>query len=175
MNATQKAQVKRTFEVSRAFKVEIERDRIFDRKECKKIFFEGPAGAYKKKIGCYVFSLRNGRGSLPYYVGKTTNSFESEVLEPHKISDHYQCVVKDKKGSPEITFVALKSGKGPKPDTTIRELERHLIQMAYLRNPKLSNKHKLPRTRWSISGVVEAGKGRPCEDVRKFKRLMGYE
>lgn len=175
MSATKNAQAKRVFEVSCAFKVEIGKDRFFDRKGCKKTFFAGPASAYKKKIGCYVFSLRNGRGFLPYYVGKTTNSFEGEVLEPHKISDHYQRIVKDRKGSPEITFVALKSGKGPKPDATIRELERHLIQMAYLRNSKLSNRQGLPKTRWSISGIVEVGKGRPCEDVRNFKRLMGYE
>ena len=176
MSATQQnAQAKRTFEVSCAFKVEIGRDRTIDRKECKKTFFAGSAGVYKKKIGCYVFSLRSNRGSLPYYVGKTTNSFEGEVFGAHKICDHYQRIVKNNKGIPEITFIVLKQGKGPTPDATIRELERHLIQMAYSRNSKLSNKQGLPRTRWSIKGVVEVGKGRPCEDARNFKRLMGYE
>jgi hypothetical protein len=31
------------------------------------------------RTGCYVFGIRTGRGTLPYYAGRTTNSFENDA------------------------------------------------------------------------------------------------
>ena len=164
----------RQFTVSKAFKVELPANRIFDRKNCCKHFFDGEGREYKNRIGCYVFSLRTARGSLPFYVGKTWNSFEAEVFTPHKTSDHYQKIVMNNKGTPTLTFVSLETRQGPTPQTVIAELEKHLIEMAYMRNERLSNIQGRPKTRWSIKGVIAAGRGAPTKNERLFKELMGY-
>ena len=167
----------RYFEVSQAFEVELPSDRvILSRQECARRFFDGPARLYKDKIGCYIFSLRTGRGSMPYYVGRTWNSFEGEIFQSHKVSDHYQSIIKHHKGTPTFTFVSLVNRQGPKPETVIQELESHLIRMAYTRNPRLSNKQGLPKTRWEIKGVtgVQDCRGAPTKTVCDFKNLLGY-
>ena len=165
---------KRQFEVVGPFDIELPPNRIFDRKECSKRFFSGEAKKCGREIGCYVFSLRTGRGSLPYYVGKTWNSFEGESFAAHKISDHYQQIVSRHQGTPTMTFVILKKARGRTPETVIKELEKHLIQMAYTRNKNLNNKQNLPKTRWSIKGVVSSGRGAPTASEDSFKQLMGY-
>lgn len=165
----------RYFEVSQAFELELPPDRvILSRQESAQRFFDGPARPYKDKIGCYIFSLRVGRGSMPYYVGRTWNSFEGEIFQSHKVSDHYQRIIKNHKGTPTITFVSLVKRQGPKPETVIKELESYLIRMAYTRNPHLSNKQGLPKTRWEIKGVTGGGRGAPTKEVCDFKNLLGY-
>jgi len=165
----------RQFEVSQSFDIELAADRFFrNRSECAKHFFKGAAAAYRDKMGCYVFSLRTGRGSLPYYVGKTWKSFYQEAFHTHKFSDHYQPIVADHKGTPTMTFVALKPMKGRTPEAVIKELEKHLIQMACMRNPDLSNKQNRPKTRWMIKGVIGDGPGAPSKQASGFKQLIGY-
>ena len=166
--------VVRQFTVSEPFEVKLQDKRFLDRKDCCKNFFSGKARKYRNRIGCYVFSLRTARGSLPFYVGKTWKSFESEVFTTHKTSDHYQKIVMNNKGTPTLTFVSLETCQGPTPQTVITELERHLIKMAYMRNERLSNIQGRPKTRWSIKGVVAAGPGAPTTNERLFKELMGY-
>ena len=170
--------VVRQFEVSPAFEIELPSDRIFcTMKECADRFFRGNAKPYGDKIGCYVFSLRTGRGSKPYYVGSTVSSFKGEVFQYHKILDHYQQVVKRHKGTPTMTFVSLvKNGRGRPPESVIGELEQYLIWKAYKRNKDLSNKKDLPKTRWAIKGVVgqQDGRGAPPKPAAEFKRLFGF-
>jgi len=166
--------VVREFTVSEPFEVELCAKRYIDRKNCCKHFFDGKARKYRDKIGCYVFSIRTARGSLPFYVGKTWKSFESEVFTTHKTSDHYQKVVVNNKGTPTLTFISLEKCQGPTPQTVITELEKHLIKMAYMRNERLSNIQGRPKTRWSIKGVVGAGPDAPNKNERLFKELMGY-
>ena len=166
--------VVRQFTVSEPFDVELPSNRIFARKCCCKQFFDGAGRKYKNRIGCYVFAIRTARGSMPFYVGKTWNSFGAEVFTPHKISDHYQKIVAENKGTPTLTFISLGKSQGRKPQAVIRELEKHLITMAYLRNRRLTNIQDLPKTKWSIKGVVAAGPGAPTTNERLFKELMGY-
>ena len=169
--------VVRQFEVSKAFEIELPQDRIFcTMKECADRFFRGEAEPYGDRIGCYVFSLRTGRGSKPYYVGMTVSSFKGEVFQYHKILDHYQQIVKRHKGTPTMTFVSLVNGRGRPPESVIGELEQYLIWKAYKRNKNLSNKKDLPRTRWAIKGVVglQDGRGAPPKPAAEFKRLFGF-
>lgn len=165
----------RIFEVSQAFDIQLPPDRVIVRQECAKQFFQGPARLFKKKIGCYIFSLRTGRGSMPYYVGRTWKSFADEVFQPQKISDHYQKIVARHKGTPTLTFVSLVNCRGPKPETAITELEKYLIKKAHRRNRNLSNRREVPKMRWTIKGVngVKDRPGAPNKDVSAFKQLLG--
>ena len=48
--------------------------------------------------GCYIFSIKASRGSLPWYIGKAERqSFRKECLTPHKIV-HFNNVIAGRKG-----------------------------------------------------------------------------
>lgn len=162
------------FEVSKPFKIKLPcKANSENCLECAKQFFTGEAEMYRGKIGCYIFSLRTGRGVMPYYVGKTKRSFEQEIFHLHKLSDHYLSVVERHKGTPMMTFVVCENRRGRKPDSIISDLEKYLIKWALERNPKLSNKKGLPKTRWIIKGVIGNGPGKPNKAARMFKELLG--
>lgn len=163
----------RHFFVSKAFEVPLESGRLLDGKTCGESFFVGEAAKYENKKGCYVFALRNGGGITPYYVGKTKNSFGEEAFAPQKISHHYQPIITRNQGTPVMTFVAIDSARGRTPDSTIREVEKYLIQAAYAKNPRLSNVQNLPREWWLIDGVMNASRGKPSAIIANFRSMMG--
>ena len=163
----------RHFSVSKAFDVPLDSQRLLDGKTCCEAFFIGEAEKYKSKKGCYVFALRNGGGVTPYYVGKTKKSFGEEAFASHKISHHYQPTITRHQGTPVLTFVAIDSARGRTPDSTIREVEKYLIQAAYAKNPRLSNVQNLPKEWWSIDGVMNASRGKPCKIISDFRSMMG--
>lgn len=163
----------RKFFVSRAFDVPLEAGRLLDGKTCSEAFFVGDAAKYSQMKGCYVFALRNGRGATPYYVGKTKKSFGEESFASHKISNHYQPTIARNKGTPVMTFVAIDSARGRTPDSTIREVEKYLIQAAYAKNPHLSNIQNLPKEWWSIDGIMNAPRGKPNATIADFRSMMG--
>jgi hypothetical protein len=95
--------------------------------------------------GCYVFSLKAGRGSKPWYVGKAERStFRTESLSPHKLN-HFNVITARHKGIPELYLLAQITPSGAFRAPTqakrpaIRELESMLIGMGVARNPKLLN------------------------------------
>lgn len=163
----------RHFSVSKAFDVPLETGRLLDGKTCGEAFFVGEAAKYKDKKGCYVFALRNGGGVTPYYVGKTKKSFGEESFAAQKISHHYQPTIARNQGTPVMTFVAIDSARGRTPDSTIREVEKYLIQTAYAKNPRLSNVQNLPKEWWSIDGVMNASRGKPSKIISDFRSMMG--
>ena len=57
-------------------------------------------------IGCYIFSIRAGRGALPWYVGLAEKqSFRKECFTSHKLV-HYNNAVAARRGTPVLTLVA---------------------------------------------------------------------
>ena len=55
--------------------------------------------------GCYVFSVRASKGSLPWYVGKAERqTFKKETLSSHKIVN-INSIVSERKGKPELFFL----------------------------------------------------------------------
>ncbi len=61
---------------------------------------DGLSGA----IGCYIFSIRAGKGSLPWYVGLAEKqSFRKECFTSHKLK-HYNNAIAKKKGHPHINL-----------------------------------------------------------------------
>lgn len=169
----QKKRITRHFSVSMTFEVPLESGRLLNGKTCCEMFFVGEAAKYRRKKGCYIFALRNGGGITPYYVGKTTKSFEDESFAPHKISHHYQPTVTRNQGTPVMTFIAIESSRGRTPDSTIGAVEKYLIQAAYAKNPRLSNIQNLPKEWWVIDGVMNASRGQPTKIISEFRAMMG--
>ena len=125
--------------------------------------------------GCYVFAVRNGRGTKPLYVGKATKSFKQECLNPankHKFADglaDYQ------KGTPVLYFVRHPLNRGKTNAKQIGEIENFLIQNALRRNAALQNIRGRQAPKWSIRGVIRGGQGKPTKAESEFRRLMGLE
>lgn len=123
-------------------------------------------------MGCYVFALAVGRGYTPWYVGKTTKTFEKEATTDHKLSNYNEVVFKGHKGTPVLFFVLPKHGERITP-SQIDEAETYLIQTAAYKNPELKNVKKKKYPLWGIRGVVRGGKGRAGEAARKFRGMLG--
>jgi hypothetical protein len=123
--------------------------------------------------GCYVFSMRAGKGEKPWYVGKASRqSFAAECFSLHKLNI-YNDILGDMKGTPRLTFVIPKRSRGAWPMVAIDEVEEFLIGHAASRNADLANKQRLPSQKWSIHGVVPGARGAPTSEASSFKRLMG--
>ena len=68
--------------------------------------------ALGRERGCYVFTIRAGRGATPIYVGKATKSFKQECLNPsnrHKFSNG---MADYKRGTPVLYFGDTRRKKG---------------------------------------------------------------
>lgn len=126
-----------------------------------------------RKRGCYVFALANGRGFSPWYVGKTTKSFERESLGDHKLVYYNEVIYRGRKGKPVLFFVADETGGRAVPRKEIDGLETFLIQSAVFRNPQLKNQLKAGVPNWGIKGVVRGGRGNAPAGAKRFKSMMG--
>jgi hypothetical protein len=126
-------------------------------------------------VGCYVFAVKAGRGSMPAYIGKTTKSFEKEALtnanrsKYNEYMSHYVA-----RGKPVMFFLSYLRKPGPINEKHIDELETFLTQVAVARNEKLINAQKAKSPRWNISGVLRSSARRPSESATKFKELFGW-
>lgn len=131
-------------------------------------------------IGCYIFSLRAGKGALPWYVGKAEKqSFRKECFASHKLV-HYNNVIADRKGTPLLTLVAKYTPKGKIINPTgnehldIQFLETILISNCLRRNADLFNikDTKLLRE-MMVPGLLNTPKGKAATSVLNFKELIG--
>jgi hypothetical protein len=133
-----------------------------------------------ESVGCYIFSIRSGRGCLPWYVGRAEKqSFRRECFAPHKLN-HYNNAIGGRKGTPLLTLIAkYTSGTrlvGPtgKLHSDIRRLETILIANALSRNPQLRNIHDAALLRkMHVAGLLNAKPGKPAAAVSQFRALLG--
>jgi hypothetical protein len=69
-------------------------------------------GEVAEQHGCYVFSMRAGRGEKPWYVGKASRlSFATECFGAHKLNI-YNGILGNMKGRPRLTFVIPARARG---------------------------------------------------------------
>lgn len=128
--------------------------------------------------GCYVFSLRTSKGSLPWYVGKAEKlSFRKECLN-YKNRVAYHNVIQSRKGIPELHLLPKVTAKkrsfsevtkNPKPN--IEKLESMLIGMALSRNPNVINVQGARAIqRITVEGVINSRKSKsgPSKELRKI-------
>jgi len=131
-------------------------------------------------VGCYIFSIRAGKGVLPWYVGLAEKqSFRKECFTHHKIT-HYNNAIAARKGTPLLTLVAkyTPGGKLVRPTggshRDIQQLETMLIGNCLGRNGKLLNVKDTKLLReMVVPGLLNSPKGKPPATVRAFKSLIG--
>ena len=131
-------------------------------------------------VGCYIFSIRAGKGSLPWYVGRAEKQqFRKECFTSHKLN-HYNNAIAGRKGTPLLTLVAKltpgeyfvkPSGSGHRD---IQFLESMLITACVQRNGELFNVKDTKLLReMSVPGLINNSQGKDPGSVRKFRSLLG--
>lgn len=130
-------------------------------------------------LGCYIFSMRSGGGTLPWYVGKTEISFRQECFQPHKLR-HYERIMRNNaKGTPQLTLIAnvTPGGKPVKPSknghSQIEFLEKYLIMECLRRNDELVNsKNTALLRKIKVPGVVNPARGKPSTEAQELAKLI---
>lgn len=139
-------------------------------------FEDGLSGA----IGCYIFSIRAGKGALPWYVGLAEKqSFRKECFTSHKLR-HYNNAIANRRGTPLLTLVAKYTPKGKLVGPTGNEhrdvqfLETMLIAKCLGRNSDLYNaKDTKLLKEMVVPGVLNTPQGKSSASVADFRTLVG--
>ena len=137
---------------------------------------EGLSGA----IGCYIFSIRAGKGSLPWYVGLAERqSFRKECFTSHKLV-HYNNAIASRKGTPLLTLIAKYTPRGKIVNPTgsqhrdIQFLETMLISNCLGRNSTLYNAKDTKILReMVVPGLLNTPAGKALSSVKEFRALIG--
>lgn len=123
--------------------------------------------------GCYVFMQNSGRKSMPWYVGKTTNSFKKEAFTDNKRNKYHDALARTQKSKPQMFFIVQEYGyKSDK--NAIDELETYLIRAAYKVNNSLINMRKTDY-KWRIRGVMNCTRGEHCDASAAFNAALKLE
>jgi len=130
---------------------------------------------YKKLRGCYVFSMRAGRGITPGYVGKTRKNFKQEVFGAHQLMRYYEFMASYERGRPVFFFVVAAQSAGKPNDSKIRAVEKYLIDLGLTVNPDLLNKRDTKPPGWGIQGVIRGGQGKVSAGTSSFRKMLGIE
>lgn len=133
--------------------------------------------------GCYVFSIKAGRGALPWYVGRAERQpFCVECQENSKIIHYDRALNAAGQGTPQLFFLPAVTPtgffkaptKGGKEIPEIRELEKYLIHMAVMRNRRLRNTANTKAWRnMEVPGIVNPGRGRPTGPANDLMLVLG--
>jgi len=124
------------------------------------------------RCGVYVFGMRAGKGIVPYYVGKTTNSFANECFHPHKLVKYNEALTEYRSGRPVMFFLARPIKRGQIKKKEIKQLEDFIILIASTKNPGLLNIRSRKKPKWAIAGVIPGTQGQPSREAKKFKSMM---
>lgn len=125
------------------------------------------------KAGCYVFSWKASRGSLPIYVGKATRKIISEAFNPRNLTNLAEFVNNRKRGRLQIYIIFQERMRLRSNKEAITEIEEFLIGRAAIRNPNLLNIHGTRPASWTIVGVANHGAGGLAAAVQEFKKTLG--
>lgn len=132
--------------------------------------------------GCYVFSMRAGRGIRPWYVGQARgkDGFRQEVFRFHKLVQ-YNDVLAKKKGTPLVHLLARCTPKGKLSNhvnqSELNWLETMLIGLALQENADLCNAHGTGFLRnVSIPGITGGGgSGRHSKSRASLRVALGLK
>lgn len=131
-------------------------------------------------IGIYIFSIRAGRGVLPWYVGKSEKtSFFKECFQAHKVN-HYDNCIAGRRGTPILTLIpkltqadyfAQPNGS---PQRDISTLEKMFIGACLQKNKDLVNARDTKIFReMVVPGYLNTQQGGVANSVKELKKLIG--
>ena len=144
------------------------RGRLIDEAAAARFWAANPT--LKRRVGCYVFGVRAGKGYVPLYVGKAAVGFEQEVFADHKLKHYNASLLPRQRGTAVLFLVAKDSGGRSGLDSCLRHIEHYLIQLAAEKNPKLSN---IRRQEYRILGVFRRGEWPLSPGAKELRRMLG--
>ena len=129
--------------------------------------------------GIYVFGMKVAAGIIPCYIGKTNNSFEKECFTDRNINIYNGEIIRYARNyKPFLFFLIYEQRKGKKvSDKVLRELERHVINLASEKNTDLANIRGFEsENHFFIAGLGGGGRGggAPTREGSFFKRMINY-
>jgi len=127
-------------------------------------------------LGVYIFSIKYGDRLTPWYVGKTSNGFKSEIFQLHKLAKYDSCP----NGKRQIHLIPIMTPKRqsfPKysaySSAQIDLLETAIIGIALRANPNVKNDKK---TKWHkncvVPGVIGKMQGRPSRAASTLRQVL---
>jgi hypothetical protein len=132
--------------------------------------------------GCYVFALRAGGGSKPYYVGQACKRrLAAEAMNTSNLGKYNEILGDRKRGRPELFFLPMRTpgGKFRRRKTgdgrlaALDFLERWLIAIALERNPALRNNRETRFLRKiRVPGVFNAKQGDATKPSRALRAVL---
>lgn len=171
------------FEPYKAVDIPINRKRISNRNDSLDHFWEKVnkmEDDLSESAGCYIFSIRAGGGSRPWYVGLAAKqTFRKECFTNHKVVIYNEVLHDRKRGIPTLTLISKKTKKGrlAKPSKNgqrdIEFLEDMLIGNCIIRNPDLYNIKDTKLLKEMIVPGLLNSKGRLNPAAKEFKKLIG--
>jgi hypothetical protein len=129
--------------------------------------------------GCYVFSIKAGKGFTPYYVGQArSQTMVKEALNADNIGK-YNGACSDSKGTPVIFFLPMvtpsgKYRKASKPRLPFLDfLERWLISEAINKNQDLINNKETKFLRSiHVPGLFNSKQGEASKSSRLLRKAL---
>lgn len=136
-----------------------------------------------RAVGCYVFAITAGKGTLPWYIGKTTRlSFARETWATHRLVQYQDILRRRRLGTPLLFLVAKQSPQGrfvrptKRGDTDIDLLEALMLESAVQRNRKLQNPRSTRHLQSiTVSGFINAQPGRPSRSAQRLAHVLGRD
>jgi hypothetical protein len=135
--------------------------------------------------GCYIFSIRAGRGYTPWYVGKAAgrDGFQQEALSDGKQNRYNWAWSKEAyaRGTMVLFFVARRTTAGRDfsrqvGTADIDWLERHLISLALEANNDLLNVHYTRiHTQLFVPGVINDPARKFSEATTELQRALNIQ
>jgi hypothetical protein len=128
-----------------------------------------------RRVGCYVFGIRSGRGTLPYYAGRTTNAFENECFTADKLMKYHYVLTDIARGTPVMFFAVLDTIRGRPSESAVGALEERLIALGMQRNDRMANVSSTRKDDLMVRGVMGTGSGRGRRTVAAsaFRSMIG--
>lgn len=123
--------------------------------------------------GCYIFGLRSGGGTIPYYAGRTAKTLKNECFQAHKLAKYHAALVSVAKGTPVMFFLVPAVSKGPKNVSAINVLEERLIGLGLKRNANMTNIKGTKKDEPIIKGVTGGSIGKPSKSASAFRKMIG--
>ena len=133
-------------------------------------FWEDSGCEYK--VGCYIFGIRQGGGTKPYYAGRTTKTFGSECFQAHKRVKYHKALMSVTRGTPVMFFLAPVVARGRVNAKSIKELEQRLIGLSLKRNLEMTNIQGKSSDNLVITGVM-GSRGRPDDSASALRKTLG--
>lgn len=133
-------------------------------------------GELGSKRGCYIFGIRGSRGSIvPYYVGKTNRTFQTECFTDHKLNKYNDVLYRIDYGKPVMFLVVAQTSHGAPNRKALAALEEYLIGLGLQKNRDLKNIRgtKQLEPPFALDYVHTPRPGKPPVGVRSFRRAFG--